>query len=76
MESGVKRAMIVPYNSPLLGIADESVAQRLADEVERSANAGRVATASSLPAIARARQPRFSASDSLRLRSAAGRAAR
>jgi signal transduction histidine kinase len=48
MEGAVKRAMIVPYNSPLLGVADESVAQRLADEVERSARAGRVATASSL----------------------------
>jgi signal transduction histidine kinase len=48
MESGVKKAMIVPYNSPLLGIADESVAQRLADQVERSTRAGRVATASNL----------------------------
>ncbi len=48
MESGVKKAMIMPYNSPLLGIADESVAQRLADQVERSARAGRVATASNL----------------------------
>jgi signal transduction histidine kinase len=48
MESGVKRAMIMPNNSPLLGIADESVAQRLAGEVERSVKAGRVATASSL----------------------------
>jgi len=48
MEGGVKRAMIVPYNSPLLGIADEAVAQRLAAEVERSAKAGRVKTASNL----------------------------
>ena len=35
-EGGVERTMFVPYNSPLLGIADESVAQRLADEVKRS----------------------------------------
>jgi len=47
-EGGVETAVFVPYNSPLLGIADESVAQRLADEVKRSTEAGRVATASSL----------------------------
>jgi signal transduction histidine kinase len=40
--------MIVHDNSPLLGIADESVARRLTYEVERSARAGRVATASNL----------------------------
>jgi hypothetical protein len=64
-EGGVERTMFVPYNSPLLGIADESVAQRLADEVKRSTEAGRVATASSL----------LAAGDSFRLRFVGGRGA-
>jgi signal transduction histidine kinase len=48
MEGGVKRAMTVPDHSPLLGVADESLARRLAQEVERFATAGRVAIASNL----------------------------
>ncbi len=43
MEGAAKRAMIVPDHSPVLGIADESLAQRLAREVEFFATAGRVA---------------------------------
>jgi signal transduction histidine kinase len=45
---GVKKVMIVPDHSPLLGIADESLAQSLAREVELFATAGRVAIVSTL----------------------------
>jgi signal transduction histidine kinase len=48
MESGVKRAMIMPDHSPLLGIADASIAQRIANQVECYATAGRVTIASTL----------------------------
>ena len=48
MEVGVKKVVIVPDHSPLLGIADESLAQRLAREVELFATAGRVAIVSTL----------------------------
>ena len=43
MEGAAKRAMIVPDHSPVLGIADESLAQRLARELELFATASRVA---------------------------------
>ena len=48
MEVGVKKVVIVPDHSPLLGIADECLAQRLAREVELFATAGRVAIVSTL----------------------------
>lgn len=48
MEGGAKRAMIMPDHSPLLGIADASLAQRLAREVERHGTAGRVVIAATL----------------------------
>jgi signal transduction histidine kinase len=43
MEGAAKRAMIVSDHSPVLGIADESLAQRLAREIESFATVGRVA---------------------------------
>ncbi len=48
MEAGARKIMTVPDRSPLLGIADESVARRLAGEIEHLATAGRVAIASTL----------------------------
>jgi signal transduction histidine kinase len=43
MEGAAKRVMIVSDHSPVLGIADESLAQRLAREIESFATVGRVA---------------------------------
>jgi signal transduction histidine kinase len=48
MEGSVRKVMIVPDHCPLLGIADVSLAERLAREVELFATAGRVAIASTL----------------------------
>jgi hypothetical protein len=48
MELGVKKVVIVPDCSPLLGVADESFAQRLAREVELFATAGRATIVSNL----------------------------
>ena len=48
MEHCVKKVMIVPDHSPLIGIADESLAQSLAREVELFATAGRVTIVSTL----------------------------
>lgn len=48
MEGGVKRVMMVPDQSPLLGVADESLGARIAHEVERFATPGRVSIASTL----------------------------
>jgi signal transduction histidine kinase len=45
MNVGVKKVMSVPDHSPLLGIADASVAQRIAREIERLTSAPRVAIA-------------------------------
>jgi signal transduction histidine kinase len=45
MEVGLKKVMSVPDHSPLLGIADASVAQRIAREIERLTSAPRVAIA-------------------------------
>jgi signal transduction histidine kinase len=51
MSSAVKKVMILPERSTLLGIADEAVAKRLAREVEHFAGAGSIAIASSLPQL-------------------------
>jgi signal transduction histidine kinase len=48
MELGVKKVVIVPDHSPLLGVADELLAQRLAREVELFATAGRATIVSNL----------------------------
>jgi signal transduction histidine kinase len=48
MKVGVKKVMSVPDHSPLLGIADASVAQRIAREIERLTSAPRVAIAPTL----------------------------
>jgi signal transduction histidine kinase len=48
MEAGVKKVMSVPDHSPLAGIADASVAQRIAREIEGLASAPRVAIAPTL----------------------------
>jgi signal transduction histidine kinase len=48
MEGVARRAMIPAERSPLLGVADEAVAQRLTREVERVSRTGRVVLASSV----------------------------
>jgi signal transduction histidine kinase len=48
MFGGAKRVMTLPDHSPLLGVADHSIAQRLTQELELSATIGHVAVASSL----------------------------
>lgn len=48
MLSGAKRVMTLPDHSPLLGIADPSVAQRLSKEIELFAAVGHVSIASTL----------------------------
>jgi signal transduction histidine kinase len=48
MNGATKRAMILPDHSPLLGVADESVAKPLIREVRRFARGGHVVIASTL----------------------------
>ncbi len=48
MKVGAKKVMSVPDHSPLLGIADASVAQSIAREIERLTSAPRVAIAPTL----------------------------
>jgi len=48
MKASVKKMMSMPDHSPLLGIADASVAQRIAREIERLTSAPRVVIAPTL----------------------------
>jgi signal transduction histidine kinase len=48
MEGAARRAMVPAERSPLLGVADEAVAQRLTREVERVSRTGRVMVAPSV----------------------------
>jgi signal transduction histidine kinase len=53
MEGAARRAMVPAERSPLLGVADEAVAQRLTREVERVSRTGRVMVA---PGVEQLRQ--------------------